>query len=75
LLKILNLNNIFFIGVVALDGLLHVFGGVKESNYFTMEVYDPNTNTWSMKKLSKNDKDFQIYSGVVVNIPPDFTTQ
>ncbi|XP_060847846.1 kelch-like protein 2 [Rhopalosiphum padi] len=60
-------------GVVALDGLLYVLGGDEESNYSTMEVYDPNTNVWSMKNLSKNSKDFQIFSGVVVNRPPNFT--
>ncbi|XP_026815932.1 kelch-like protein 2, partial [Rhopalosiphum maidis] len=60
-------------GVVALDGLLYVLGGDEESNYLTMEVYDPNTNTWSMKNLSKNGKDFQIFSGVAVNRPPNFT--
>ncbi|XP_050061412.1 kelch-like protein 2 isoform X2 [Aphis gossypii] len=66
----------YYPGVVALNGLLYVFGGEKDknSNYCTIEVYDPNTNTWSMKILPKINKNFQIHKGVVVNIPPNFIT-
>jgi len=74
--KILNLNNFFYIGVVTLNGLLYVFGGekVKNPHHCSIEVYDPNTNTWSMKILPKVNEDFQIYKGVVVNKPPNFIT-
>ncbi|KAF0753588.1 kelch-like protein 2 isoform X2, partial [Aphis craccivora] len=63
-------------GVVTLNGLLYVFGGekVKNPHHCSIEVYDPNTNTWSMKILPKVNEDFQIYKGVVVNKPPNFIT-
>eukprot|EP00102_Acyrthosiphon_pisum_P027562 XP_016664772.1 PREDICTED: kelch-like protein 2 [Acyrthosiphon pisum] len=49
-------------GVAVLDGLLYVFGGEKESSIFdTVEIYNPNTNTWSMDILSRNG--VQIYGG------------
>ncbi|XP_029347547.1 ring canal kelch homolog isoform X3 [Acyrthosiphon pisum] len=55
-------------GVAVLDGLLYVFGGEIESAILdTVEIYNPNTNTWSMDGLSTNEGD--IYGGVVVDRP------
>ncbi|CAI6371046.1 unnamed protein product [Macrosiphum euphorbiae] len=53
-------------GVAVLDGLLYVFGGEKPS-VDTFEIYNPNTNTWTLEKLSRNG--VQIYGGVVVDRP------
>jgi len=72
----LNLNKIF-IGVVTLDGLLYVIGGESEESVFdTIEVYNPKTNTWSLRTLSKNINnvaDIKVHCGVVVNRPPYIT--
>ncbi|XP_050060154.1 ring canal kelch homolog [Aphis gossypii] len=51
-------------GVVALYGLLYVIGGNK---YNSVEIYNPKTNSWSMKTVSISDP---IYGAVVVNRPP-----
>jgi len=51
--------------VVALDGLLYVVGGDDgASNLPSVEIYNPNTNTWSMLTTSMNIG--RSYSGVVV---------
>eukprot|EP00102_Acyrthosiphon_pisum_P025033 XP_016662243.1 PREDICTED: ring canal kelch homolog [Acyrthosiphon pisum] len=58
-------------GVAVLDGLLYVFGGEKESSINdTVEIYNPNTNTWTLEKLLRNE--VQIYGGVVVDRPLHF---
>jgi len=62
--------NTFYIGVVALDGLLYVFGGERESILRTVEIYDPHTNTWTMEKLSGSGRTF--YGAVVVDRPPRY---
>ncbi|XP_060870645.1 kelch-like protein 2 isoform X2 [Metopolophium dirhodum] len=61
-------------GVVALDGLLYVMGGesVVGSIIDTVEIYNPNTNTWTLERLSRNK--VQIYGGVVVDRPPKCIT-
>ncbi|XP_029341301.1 kelch-like protein 2 [Acyrthosiphon pisum] len=57
--------------VVALNGLLYVMGGkYYKSMEDTVEIYNPNTNTWTMERLSRNRG--RIYSGVVVDRPPNF---
>ncbi|XP_060870638.1 ring canal kelch homolog isoform X2 [Metopolophium dirhodum] len=59
-------------GVVVLDGLLFVIGGEIESSIVdTVEIYNPNTNTWTTMRLSRNE--VQIYGGVVVDRPLQFT--
>ncbi|KAE9544774.1 hypothetical protein AGLY_000316 [Aphis glycines] len=52
-------------GVVVLDGLLHVIGGCNNEGVVlnSIEIYNPKTNTWSLKTLSRNVG--QVYSGVV----------
>jgi len=35
----------------------------------TVEIYDPNTNTWSKGETFSTD---QLYGGVVVHRPPHF---
>jgi len=67
--NILDLNfKTFYIGVVALDGLLYVFGGERESILHTVEMYDPRSNTWTMETLSENGG--KLYGAVVVDRPP-----
>eukprot|EP00102_Acyrthosiphon_pisum_P023579 XP_016660789.1 PREDICTED: ring canal kelch homolog [Acyrthosiphon pisum] len=61
----------FHPGVAVLDGLLYVFGGEKESSIVdTVEIYNPNTNTWTLERLSRNK--VQIYGGVVIDRPLHF---
>jgi len=57
-----------------LNGSLHVIGGCddKEVVLNSIEIYNPKTNTWSLKTLSKDVG--WVYSGVVVNRPPHFKT-
>ncbi|KAF0764307.1 kelch-like protein 20 isoform X1, partial [Aphis craccivora] len=58
-------------GVVVSNGLLHVIGGHNNGGYLnSIEIYNPKTNTWSLKTLSKDVG--RICSGVVVNRPPRF---
>ncbi|XP_008184158.2 ring canal kelch homolog isoform X4 [Acyrthosiphon pisum] len=58
-------------GVAVLDGFLYVFGGERESSIVdTIEVYDPNTNTWTMETLSRDG--VRAYGGVVVDRPHDY---
>lgn len=53
------------VGVVALEGLLYVVGGDDgASNLASIEIYNPNTNTWSMLTTSMNIG--RSYAGVVV---------
>ncbi|CAI6371272.1 unnamed protein product [Macrosiphum euphorbiae] len=56
-------------GVVALDGLLYVMGGRSDGSFYndTVEIYNPNTNTWTLERLSRNE--VKIYGGVVVDRP------
>jgi len=62
--------NYIFIGVVALDGLLYVFGGDIDRTFVdTVEIYNPNTNTWSIEPLSKN-RNANIFYAVAVDRPP-----
>lgn len=67
-------NIIFFIGVVALDGLLYVVGGDDgASNLSSVEIYNPNTNSWSILSTSMNIG--RSYAGVaVIDKPPHFNT-
>lgn len=62
------------IGVIALDGLLYVVGGDDgASNLASIEIYNPNTNTWSMLTASMNIG--RSYAGVVViDKPPHFNS-
>jgi len=59
------MNYFFNTGVVALYGLLYVIGGNTTSN--SIEIYNPETNSWSMKNVSMRDP---IRGAVVVNRPP-----
>ncbi|CAI6377334.1 unnamed protein product [Macrosiphum euphorbiae] len=54
-------------GVAVLDGLLYVFGGETGSIVDTFEIYNPNTNTWTLERLSRNG--VRIYGAIVVNRP------
>ncbi|CAI6373712.1 unnamed protein product [Macrosiphum euphorbiae] len=55
-------------GVASLNGLLYVMGGESdESINDTVEIYNPNTNTWTLERLSRNE--VKIYGGVVVDRP------
>jgi len=38
----------------------------------SIEVYNPNTNTWSMETMSTND--MRILDGVVCDMVPNFRT-
>lgn len=63
--KFIECKYIFNIGVIALDGLLYVVGGDDgASNLASVEMYNPNTNTWSMLAVSMNIG--RSYAGVVV---------
>lgn len=62
---------IFNLGVFTLDGLLYVMGGKRGSTcLYSVEIYNPKTNTWSLETLSKCFD--QIVGGVVVDKPPHF---
>jgi len=58
---------------VALDGLLYVMDGEchESINKDTVEIYNPNTNIWTMERLSRTG--VPIFGGVVVDRPPNFT--
>jgi len=69
--NILSSNYFSYAGVAALDGLLYVMGGeVSNDVKNTVEIYNPNTNIWTMESLSRNK--IRIYGGVVVNRPLNF---
>ncbi|XP_008189737.2 kelch-like protein 3 [Acyrthosiphon pisum] len=59
-------------GVAVLDGLLYVMGGEMEEPvvYNTVEIYNPNSNTWTTEILSRNGE--RTYSGVVIDRPHHF---
>ncbi|XP_027851068.2 ring canal kelch homolog [Aphis gossypii] len=56
-------------GVVALNGLLYVIGGCQSNSDNSVEIYNPETNSWSMKTALTN-KIHPFYGTVVVNKPP-----
>ncbi|XP_029342615.1 kelch-like protein 2 [Acyrthosiphon pisum] len=62
----------FRLGVAVLDGLLYVMGGEMEEPvvYNTVEIYNPNSNTWTTEILSRNGE--RTYSGVVIDRPHHF---
>lgn len=64
----------YITGVVALDGLLYVIGGNDgASNLASVEIYDPDTNSWSMLSTSMNI--VRNYPAVVViDKPPHFNS-
>ena len=73
--NVVNLNYVFKIGVVALNGLLYVMGGKFGSTHLnSVEIYNPNTNTWELVEYSINVGD-QINAGIVVDLPPHFQTE
>lgn len=50
----------------ALDGLLYVVGGKKDEEMVeSVEIYNPNTNTWSIEEMSKSMG--EIVGGVIVD--------
>ncbi|XP_015372407.1 PREDICTED: kelch-like protein 2 [Diuraphis noxia] len=52
--------------VFALDGLLYVVGGKNgEVQIESIEIYNPNTNTWSIEEMSKSMG--EIVGGVIVD--------
>lgn len=61
--------------VIALDGLLYVMGGSNEQclDLDSVEIYNPNTNTWSLETLPENVS--RIVSGLVVDKSPHFITK
>lgn len=60
-------------GVFTLDGRLYVIGGKQNSTILnSVEIYNPDTNTWSMETLPVSGT--QIYGAVVVNRPSCFRT-
>jgi len=64
--NVLNLNCFFDTGVFAFDGLLYVMGGIHGIfNVDSVEIYNPDTNTWSIKTFSTSFS--QIYGAVVVD--------
>jgi len=67
--SVFELNYIIFFntGVVALHGLLYVIGGGQSNSDNSIEIYNPETNSWSMRTVSIKDP---IYGAVVVNRPP-----
>lgn len=55
----------------ALNGLLYVIGGKRGTTCLhSVEIYNPNTNTWNIEALSKNFD--QIIGGVEVDRLPQF---
>lgn len=60
-----------FIGVFALNGLLYVMGGKNtsenDSELESAEVFDPNTNTWTLLSTSINCKTCFSYCYVLNN--------
>ncbi|XP_016662577.1 kelch-like protein 2 isoform X2 [Acyrthosiphon pisum] len=55
-------------GVLTLDGLLYVVSGyndLSDESLESIEIYNPNTNTWSMEKLPKSNSDF--VGGLIVD--------
>jgi len=68
LMNLLKLNRIFNIGVVTFNGLLYVMGGFDGSTRLdSMEIYDPNTNTWTMEPFPTSGD--EIYGAVVIDMP------
>lgn len=65
----------FNAGVVALNGLLYVVGGNDgASNLDSVEVYNPNTDSWSWLTASMNTE--RSFAGVVViNKPQHFNNE
>jgi len=48
---------------VVLDGLLFVIGGEIETSIAdTVEIYNPNTDTWTMEKFSRNGRIYRSSS-------------
>jgi len=71
-----NILNITFfdIGVVVvLDGLLYVVGNTHSNNMLTIQIYNPNTNTWKLMDTCINNAGF-IYAAVAIDRPPHFNT-
>ncbi|XP_060870526.1 ring canal kelch homolog isoform X2 [Metopolophium dirhodum] len=62
--------------VIAFNGLIYAMGGVKRSTTFyqSIEIYNPNTDTWVFMELDTNMPDYIIYAGVVIDRPPHFKT-
>ncbi|KAF0757868.1 kelch-like protein 2, partial [Aphis craccivora] len=59
--------------LVILNGLIHVIGERNKISVLnSIDIYNPKTNTWSLKTLSKDDG--HIFGGVVVNKSPHFKT-
>ncbi|KAL5240439.1 hypothetical protein ACI65C_007849 [Semiaphis heraclei] len=58
-----------FADVFALNGLLYIIGGrnIEGNSLNSVEIYNPNTNTWSMKTLSSDVG--RIYATIAVNRP------
>jgi kelch-like protein 2/3 len=57
---------------VAFGGFVYVIGGTCRSGVLdSVEIYNPKTNSWSMKTISISH---QIYGAVVVNRPPHLQT-
>ncbi|KAL4085445.1 hypothetical protein QTP88_027304 [Uroleucon formosanum] len=61
--------------VEVLDGLLYVMGNTNSSNMLTIQIYNPNTNTWKLIKSCTGVVDSRlIYSVVTIDRPPYFKT-
>ena len=67
-----NIILIYFLGVVALNGLLYVVGGDDgTSNLASVEVYNPKTNSWSLLPTCMSIG--RSYAGVVIIDKPSAT--
>ncbi|XP_001943576.1 ring canal kelch homolog isoform X2 [Acyrthosiphon pisum] len=54
--------------VVTFNGLLYVMGGSDGSSRLaSLEIYDPNTNTWTLEQLPTSGDD--IHGAVVIDMP------
>lgn len=64
----------FDIGVVVvIDGLLYVMGNTDSTNMLTIQIYNPNTNTWKLIESCINDAGF-LYDAVNIERPPYLKT-
>ncbi|XP_027840345.1 kelch-like protein 2 isoform X2 [Aphis gossypii] len=60
--------------IITLDGLLYVMGGSNEQclDLDSVEIYNPDTNTWSLETLPENVS--RLVCGLVVDKSPYFIT-
>lgn len=69
--NVINLSKIFNIGVVALDGLLYVIGGIIGVTCSSVEFYNLISNTWTLLEASINVPEYCV-GAVAIARPPNF---